>query len=112
VYGDGVTTYCCPVDELGENVDLAAFDMAIVMSHHLVSDRGYLAQLAEVPVGYVGLLGPPGRRDRLLAELGAAAKKLEGRLRGPAGIQLGGRGPGPIALEIVAEMQAYLSRRP
>jgi len=111
-YGDGVTTYCCPANELGENVDLAAFDMAIVMSHHLVSDRGYLAQLAEVPVGYVGLLGPPGRRDRLLAELGAAAKKLEGRLRGPAGIQLGGRGPGPIALEIVAEMQAYLSRRP
>lgn len=110
-YRDEVTLRCCPAEELGQRVDLTAFDMAIVMSHHLASDRSYLRQLAQVPLGYVGLLGPPGRRDRLLAELGETAQDLAGRLHGPAGMQLGGRGPGPIALEIVAEMQAYLSRR-
>lgn len=102
---------CCPVDELSERMALDRFDMAIVMSHHLASDRSYLRQLATSKVGYIGLLGPPGRRDRLLGELGGQADALCGRLRGPAGIQLGGRGPGPIALEIVAEMQQFLAER-
>ncbi len=102
---------CCDADELHSHVDLDAYDMAIVMSHHLVSDRSYLGQLAQSAVGYVGLLGPPGRRDRLLAELGDMSDALRDRLRGPAGIVLGGRGPGPIALEIVAEMQLFLAKR-
>ncbi len=102
---------CCDADELHARVDLNAYDMAIVMSHHLVSDRSYLGQLAQSRVGYVGLLGPPGRRDRLLADLGEVSAALRDRLRGPAGIVLGGRGPGPIALEIIAEMQQYLAKR-
>lgn len=102
---------CCDADELHARVDLNAYDMAIVMSHHLVSDRSYLGQLAQSEVGYVGLLGPPGRRDRLLVDLGEVSGALRDRLRGPAGIVLGGRGPGSIALEIVAEMQQYLAKR-
>ncbi len=110
-YPPHTQSVCCNAAELHTHVDLDAYDMAIVMSHHLVSDRSYLEQLAPSAVGYVGLLGPPGRRDRLLAELGDAADELRDRLRGPAGIMLGGRGPGPIALEIVAEMQQYLAQR-
>lgn len=102
---------CFGASELSSNIDLSAFDMAVVMSHHLASDRAYLQQLAASSIAYVGLLGPPGRRDRLLDELGDAASDLQHRLRGPAGIVLGGRGPGPIALEIVAEMQKYLADR-
>jgi len=110
-YPPHTRSLCCNTDELDSHVDLNACDMAIVMSHHLVSDRSYLERLARSRVGYVGLLGPPGRRDRLLAELGDLAANLRDRLRGPAGIILGGRGPGPIALEIVAEMQQYLADR-
>ena len=102
---------CSLVGELSAQVNLDGFDVAIVMSHHLVSDRGYLQQLAESSIGYIGLLGPPGRRDRLMNDLGDAAGALQGRLYGPAGIELGGRGPGPIALEIVAQMQKFLSER-
>ena len=83
--------------------------MAIVMSHHLASDRSYLMQLAATDVAYVGLLGPRNRRDRLLAEIGAARENLEHRLYGPAGIDLGGRGPAPIALSIIAQMQEKLN---
>lgn len=101
----------CEAGELHARVDLDTYDMAIVMSHHLVSDRSYLEQLAHSKIGYIGLLGPPGRRDRLLADLGELSAKLRERLRGPAGIVLGGRGPGPIALEIVAEIQQYLAKR-
>lgn len=102
---------CCPVDELDQHIKLDEFDTAIVMSHHLASDRSYLQQLAASSIGYIGLLGPIGRRIRLMSELGDVAKALEGRVHGPAGIDLGGRGPGPIALSIIAEMQQVLSKR-
>ena len=102
---------CCPVDDLYRQIDLDQFDTAIVMSHHLASDRAYLRQLATSGIGYVGLLGPVGRRNRLISELDEVADKLKDRLHGPAGIDLGGRGPGPIAISIIAEMQQYLSQR-
>ncbi len=81
------------------------------MSHHLVSDRTYLSQLAESEMPYIGLLGPAHRRDRLLGEIGdAAAAKLGERLHGPAGLDIGGRGPAAIALSIIAEIQSVLER--
>ena len=100
---------CVPVKDIASHFDLGRFDAAIVMSHNLEADRTYLATLADAPVDFIGLLGPPHRRDRLLREIGSAADKLEGRLRGPVGKQIGGRGPAAIALEITAELQAYFS---
>jgi xanthine/CO dehydrogenase XdhC/CoxF family maturation factor len=102
---------CIAAKDLSKRIDLGNFDLAIVMSHHLATDQTYLAQLAQSDISYIGLLGPPGRRDRLLTKLGSAAQSLQGRLRGPAGIDLGGRGPAAIALSIVAEMQQYLAHR-
>lgn len=101
-------TCCAPAKELAEQLDLSRFRLAIVMSHHLASDRHYLTQLAETDIAYIGLLGPRNRRDRLLSEIGPAAPKIESRVHGPAGLDIGGRGPGPIALSIVAEMQQVL----
>jgi xanthine/CO dehydrogenase XdhC/CoxF family maturation factor len=103
--------YQLAVDDLGESLDLTLFDMAIIMSHHLVSDRAYLRQLARTDIGYIGLLGPANRRERLLSELGDVAESLRGRLNGPAGLDIGGRGPAPIALSIIAQMQRELQRR-
>ncbi|NNF41432.1 MAG: XdhC family protein, partial [Woeseiaceae bacterium] len=107
----GTESLCCPADQVANRLELHTFDMAIVMSHHLASDRAYLRQLAATDIGYVGLLGPGGRRDRLMRDLSEVAPALQDRLHGPAGIALGGRGPGPIALSIVAEMQQYLQQR-
>ncbi len=101
-------TCCAPAAQLADRVDLSTIRMAIVMSHHLVSDRQYLQQLAATDIAYIGLLGPRKRRQRLLEELGEAAGKLRHRLHGPAGLPIGGRGPGPIALSIIAEMQQQL----
>ena len=99
---------CVPADTLAESLDLSGFDFAIVMSHHLVSDRSYLTQLAGSPVPYIGLLGPRARRERLESEIGESAAALGGRLHGPAGLDIGGRGPAAIALSIIAQMQAFL----
>ncbi len=102
---------CRPAGSLAGELDLERFDAAIVMSHHLDSDRMYLELLATSAVPYVGLLGPRERRRRLVEELGVAAKSLEHRLHGPAGLDIGGRGPASIALSIVAEMHQVLMGR-
>ncbi len=101
--------YCAPAEELARRLVLGQFDMAVIMSHHLASDRAYLRQLAKAAIPYIGLLGPPGRRERLLADLGELREGLDRRLHGPAGLDLGGRGPSPIALSIIAEMQLHLA---
>lgn len=102
---------CCPAGEISDSLPMDEFDLAIVMSHHFVSDRSYLEQLAGTRIPYIGLLGPPGRRKRLMQQLGDTASRLDGRVHGPAGLDLGGRGPAAIALSIVAEMQQALRQR-
>jgi xanthine/CO dehydrogenase XdhC/CoxF family maturation factor len=99
-------------EALAATVDLAIVNAAIVMSHHLASDRAYLRALANTTMGYVGLLGPPARKQRLLSELGAQGEALSARLHGPAGLRLGGRGPELIALAIVAHLQQVLHGLP
>jgi xanthine/CO dehydrogenase XdhC/CoxF family maturation factor len=94
-------------------VDCRSYVAAVVMSHHLPSDAAYLRVLAGEPApGYVGLLGPRPRRERLMADLGDAAAGLRGRLRGPIGLDVGAATPEGIALAIAAELHAYVAGRP
>jgi xanthine/CO dehydrogenase XdhC/CoxF family maturation factor len=99
-------------DALGEALELARFDAAVVMSHHLPSDLAYLRALSAARIPYVGLLGPANRREKLLADLGSDAARLAGRLRAPIGLNIGGRAPESIALSIVAEIHARLHGAP
>jgi len=98
--------------ELAQAVDLGSFIAAVVMSHHLASDASYLGALAASPVGYVGLLGPRARRERLLRDLNGPADRLAGRLRGPVGLDIGAVSPEAIALAIAAEIHAFAAGRP
>jgi xanthine/CO dehydrogenase XdhC/CoxF family maturation factor len=98
---------------LAEVLDLPQFSAAVIMSHHLVSDLAYLRSLARTRIGYVGLLGPAARRDRLFAQLAEdEAHALRPRLRAPVGLALGGRAPESVALAIVAQLHAYLHASP
>jgi xanthine dehydrogenase accessory factor len=94
---------------LGSRIDLRCFFAAVIMSHHLTSDVDYLRSLASSGVEYIGVLGPAIRRSRLLAELGGAAASLQGRLRGPVGLDIGAVTPEAIALAIAAEIYATAS---
>jgi xanthine dehydrogenase accessory factor len=95
-------------EELAAVLALAGFSAAVVMSHHLTSDLAYLRALAATSIPYVGLLGPAVRRERLIADLGADAGQLRGRLHAPVGLALGGRTPESIALGIVAQIHAFV----
>ena len=110
-FDDASERICCPASELYQRVDVESFDAAIVMSHHLASDRTYLEQLARSAITYVGLLGPAARRNRLLEEIESGDDEFAKRVRGPVGLDLGGRGPGAIALSIVAELQQEFAPR-
>lgn len=101
--------HCDEPGQVAKVIDLQTVDAAIIMSHNLTADTAYLNVFADSEVGFVGLIGPPKRRDRLLSGMGEQASLLVDRLRAPVGTQIGGRGPAAIALEIVAELQAYFS---
>ena len=96
---------------LSASLDPAAFDAAVVMSHHLATDLHYLRALSSWPTPYVGSLGPRARRDKLLEDLGDDGSRLRGRLFGPAGLDLAARDPETIALAILAEIRAALADR-
>jgi xanthine dehydrogenase accessory factor len=95
-------------ETLTDAIDLAGFEAAVVMSHHLPSDLAYLRVLATSATPYVGLLGPAMRRARLLGDLGSDARGLHGRLHAPVGLPLGGRSPESIALAIIAQLHAFV----
>ena len=97
--------------KLAASLPLADFDAIVVMSHHLATDRQYLAELAPIDTRYLGVLGPRARRDRLLSELADAAPMLRDRLKGPVGLDIGADSPESIALSILAELQSTLSTR-
>jgi len=96
---------------LGSALDTNAFDAAVIMSHHLQSDRAYLGALAGSRVPYIGLLGPRARRERLLADLGEHAAPMQKRIYGPVGLDIGADTPQGIALAITAEIHAVLRGR-
>ncbi|HEU0152316.1 MAG TPA: XdhC family protein [Arenimonas sp.] len=88
-------------------------DAVLVMTHLASADLEALRALADTAAPYVGLLGPPGRRDELLAELDIAARqRLQPRLRAPVGLFLGGEGPEAIALAIAADLQRHFHAPP
>jgi xanthine dehydrogenase accessory factor len=108
------------VDEIIEQPPHAAADIwrmhridaAVAMSHNYSMDAANLGLLAASDVGYIGLLGPVSRRDRLLGEIGAeAAERVRERLHAPVGLPLGGSGPEMLALSIAAELQRYFADR-
>lgn len=101
---------CVPADSIAHRLDLTSFQCVIVMSHHLMTDRCYLQQLANVQIPYIGLLGPPARRERLLVQLGEHGDLLRDRLHGPAGIDIAAGDPASIALSILAQMHQALKR--
>jgi xanthine dehydrogenase accessory factor len=107
----GATVISGPAASLSSSVELNRFFAAVVMSHHLESDSSYLRALSTTNLEYIGLLGPKARRDRLLADIGAAAVDIEARLRSPIGLDIGAITPEGIALAILAEIHAAAAGR-
>jgi xanthine dehydrogenase accessory factor len=99
--------YNLPADAAATLLAQGHYDAAVVMSHHYSRDLAFLRLCAQSKIDWIGLLGPPARREALLGELAAADRqRLLPRLQAPVGLRLGGEGPEAIALSIAAALQA------
>ena len=96
---------------LAEQLDVDGFDAIIVMSHHLLTDEAFLRELIGASCDYIGVLGPPARREKLLTAIGETESDFARRLRGPVGLDLGADSAETIALSILAEIQLVLGGR-
>jgi xanthine/CO dehydrogenase XdhC/CoxF family maturation factor len=97
-------------EQLQEYLRLDDYHAIVIMSHHLDADLQYLQQVATCQAGYIGLLGPAARRERLFGNLGAQFNEFRTRLHAPVGMQIGASTPEAIALAIISEVHAALAR--
>lgn len=95
-------------DELAEPIGLGPADSVAVLTHDVKFDEPAIVSALARGCRYVGAVGSrttqADRRARLRA-LGVAEADLA-RLRGPIGLDLGGREPAETALAIMAEVVA------
>jgi xanthine dehydrogenase accessory factor len=86
-------------------------DGVVVLSHDRAVDAPVLAAALSSTAGYLAALGSrhtQAARARWLTDHGVTADAI-GRIRGPAGLDIGARTPTEVAVSIVAEMVALRS---
>jgi xanthine dehydrogenase accessory factor len=81
----------------------------VLMSHNYLRDIAYLGSFLGATWGYLGVLGPRGRTEQMLGELGSS-EAIE-RVHAPAGLDIGAEGPEEVARAIVAEILAVTRGR-
>ncbi len=85
------------------------------MNHNFERDQEGLAALTEVPLMYLGTLGPKRRQQKMLEGIKSEgvpiSEEFIQRLHGPVGLDLGAKTPEEIALSIMAEILAVLNGR-
>ena len=86
---------------------------AVVMSHHYISDRDYLRALLQLPLSYLGLMGPQRRAEKMLQEFREEGfligdDRLQ-KLHNPIGLDIGAEGPEEIALSILSEIYSVFA---
>ncbi len=82
----------------------------LVMTHNYLHDKELLRAFLPSDAGYIGVLGPRARTEKILRELRGAgvqvAGESEARLFGPVGLDIGGETPDEIAISVVGEILA------
>lgn len=97
-------------DQLAKTAPIDERTFVVVMTHKFLNDKDYLRSLLGTRARMIAMLGPAARTERLLTELREEGLEIDdhdrGRIRAPAGLDLGAEGPEEIAAAIVAEIIA------
>jgi xanthine/CO dehydrogenase XdhC/CoxF family maturation factor len=85
----------------------------VLMTHNYNYDLSMLEHLQGKDFGYIGLLGPASKRDRMFAELEQkgvffSEKELK-KIFGPTGLNLGAETSEEIALSICSEIMSFFN---
>lgn len=89
-----------------DNLDMVsvdAFTAVLSMSHDYEMDKKVFSRFFPKKPGYLGLLGPRKRFDRMIEELGLEEKTVAA-VHNPMGLHLGAVTPEEIAVAVVAEV--------
>lgn len=94
-------------------IGLDAWTYVAVATHDLEIDEDALRAALPSPAPYVGVLGARRRLPERIARLQAqgVAERDIAKLRGPIGLDLGGKAPFEIAVAVLAEVIAVRSSR-
>jgi xanthine dehydrogenase accessory factor len=95
-------------DEVADEIGLGRDDAVAVLTHDVKFDEPAIVEALRRGCRYVGAVGSKktqGDRRQRLREAGVTDEELA-RLRGPVGLDLGGRNPAETALAIMAEVVA------
>ncbi|CAN5435671.1 XdhC family protein [soil metagenome] len=95
-------------DDVADEIDLGPADAVAILSHDPRFDEPALLEALRRGCRYVGLIGSrktQGDRRARLRELGIGEDEMA-RIRGPIGMDLGGRGTSETALAIMSEVVA------
>ena len=82
--------------------------LTVIKTHSFAHDRDWLNGFLGTRVRYIGLLGPRARAEKILKQLGASRDR---RVFAPVGLNVGADGPEQIAVSIVGELLAVVSRQ-
>jgi xanthine/CO dehydrogenase XdhC/CoxF family maturation factor len=103
------------LDQPLANLSIGPDDAAVVLTHSYQQDLAILRALLPRNLAYLGVLGPRRRTAKIIDEVTAGASLNAERamrsIKSPVGLDLGVGSPQVIALSIIAEIQAVLSRR-
>jgi xanthine/CO dehydrogenase XdhC/CoxF family maturation factor len=102
-------------ENVSSEVRITDRTVVVVMTHNYLHDLEILTWLLNIPLRYLGCLGPRARAERLVSELTGGdvelAAKYFAQLRAPAGLDIGAETSTEIALSIIAEIRAVLASR-
>ncbi len=101
-------TVTAPFQEAGEHIRFGQDAFIVIMTHGHRYDEMALRQCLGRPYRYLGLLGSSRKVADLFRRLGedGVDESELGRVRAPAGLDIGSHTPQEIAVSIVAEMVA------
>ena len=112
--GAAKVLYSRPTDILSQ-IKTDSRTVFLLMSHNYNYDLAFLKQIVQQAFGYIGLLGPAQKRNRILSDLQDEGIHLDedqlSKIHGPTGLDIGAEIATEIAVSIVAEVKAFLSGR-
>lgn len=101
----GRTVVVEPADDGGPGLDVQPGDAVVLCDHDAPDAPAVLRAALASDAPYVAMMASRGRAAGLLAQLAEEGVDTT-ILHVPAGLDLGGKGPGEIALSVVAEIVA------
>lgn len=85
----------------------------VLMSHNYNYDLAMLKELIHSECNYIGVLGPKKKLEKMLVEMEQSGTDISNteKIYGPTGLDIGAETAEEIALSIIAEIKAVLSKR-